>query len=196
MTDNDAMKKILITLLLLLPAVMPAWAQKVPEGYVQADSLVYRSGTAVDSTLVGKSIFSILPSKGKGDKADVKVHQSQAISSALQNQVSNNASRSFQGYRIRIYSDNSQNARSASESVMYRFQGGHYGVAVYRSYEYPFFRVTVGDFRTRSEALELLSRIKGAYPSAFVVRERINYPPVDQDHAYQIDTVKVLRRTL
>ncbi len=31
MTDNDAMKKILITLLLLLPAVLPAWAQKVPE---------------------------------------------------------------------------------------------------------------------------------------------------------------------
>ena len=34
---------------------------------------------ALDSAFVGKSIFSLLPSKAKGDPADVKVHQSQAI---------------------------------------------------------------------------------------------------------------------
>ena len=54
--------------------------------------------------------------------------------------------------------------------------------------------MTVGDFRTRSEALELLERIKSEYPSAFILKENINYPAVDREHAYVVDTVKVLRK--
>ena len=53
--------------------------------------------------------------------------------------------------------------------------------------------MTVGDFRTRSEAVKLLERIKGAFPSAFVVKENIAFPVVDKDNAYVVDTIKVLR---
>ena len=34
---------------------------------------------ALDSTLMGKNIFTILPSRDKGAKADVTVHQSQGM---------------------------------------------------------------------------------------------------------------------
>jgi hypothetical protein len=51
----------------------------------------------------------------------------------------------------------------------------------------------VGDFRTKSEAMELLSRIKREFPSAFVVKESIEFPVVDKDNAFVVDTVKVLR---
>ena len=57
----------------------------------------------------------------------------------------------------------------------------------------PYFKVTVGDFRTRSEAVKLLERIRGAFPSAFVVKENIEFPVVDKENAYVTDTVKVLR---
>ena len=63
----------------------------------------------------------------------------------------------------------------------------------YRSYANPYFKVTVGDFRTKSEAMALLERIKYEFPSAFVVKENISYPIVDVNNAYVIDTVKVLR---
>ena len=53
--------------------------------------------------------------------------------------------------------------------------------------------MTVGDCRTKSEAMELLSRIKRNFPSAFVVKENIQFPVVDKDNAYIVDTVKVLR---
>ena len=53
--------------------------------------------------------------------------------------------------------------------------------------------MTVGDFRTKSEAMELLSRIKYSFPSAFVVKENISYPVVDKENAYVVDTIKVLR---
>ena len=49
---------------------------------------------SVDSTLIGKSIFNILPSKGKGARADVTIHQSQSIQKALGSQISSNSSTS------------------------------------------------------------------------------------------------------
>ena len=134
---------------------------------------------ALDSTLMGKNIFTILPSKDKGAKADVTVHQSQAILKALNNQISNNSSRKVPGYRVRIFNDNKQTSRGASEAALNRFKGMFPGIAAYRTYTNPYFRVTVGDFRTKSEALELLQKIKGSFPSAFIVKESsINYPPV------------------
>ena len=53
--------------------------------------------------------------------------------------------------------------------------------------------MTVGDFRTKSEAMELLERIKHEFPSAFVVKENISFPVVDKEKAYVTDTLKVLR---
>ena len=114
---------------------------------------------ALDSTLMGKNIFTILPSRDKGAKADVTVHQSQAILKALNNQIANNSSRKVPGYRVRIFNDNKQTSRGASEAALNRFKGMFPGIAAYRTYTNPYFRVTVGDFRTKSEALELLQKI-------------------------------------
>jgi hypothetical protein len=41
--------------------------------------------------------------------------------------------------------------------------------------------VTVGDFRTKDEALRLFNELKILYPSAFIIKENINYPLVDAD---------------
>ena len=125
---------------------------------------------AVDSTLLGKSIFNLLP--------NVTVHQSQGILSSMNRQIAANHSRKISGYRVRIFNDNKQNSRGASEAAMARFKGMYPGVAAYRTYSNPFFKVTVGDFRTKSEAMQLMQSIKGSFPSAFIVKETINYPPV------------------
>ncbi len=108
--------------------------------------------SSVDSTLVGRSIFNLLPSREKGNKATVTVRQSPEIKEAFNRQVAANASKRVVVYRIRIYNDNKQNARSASESAMNRFKAMYPGVAAYRSYVNPFFKVTVGNFHSRPEA--------------------------------------------
>ena len=64
---------------------------------------------------------------------------------------------------------------------------------VYRTYANPYFKVTAGDFRTRSEAMALLVRLKDEFPRALLVKERINYPAADSKCTYIKDTVKVLR---
>lgn len=165
----------------------------VPEGYVLADSIVYRPAAAVDTTLAGKDIFRIMPVKSPDGKGGVKVMQTRDVEDAMRRHVAENSERTLTGYRVRIFFDNRQTARVESEETMKRFERLYHDVTAYRTYANPYFKVTVGDFRTRSEAMNLLERIRHEFPSAFVVKENIVFPVVDEDNAYVIDTVKVMR---
>lgn len=154
------------------------------------DSVVYHQAAALDSALLGRSVFNIISSR-RPSEGEVKVHQSQAISAAMQSHINGNRDRKLSGFRVRIFFDNSQNARNASEMTVKRFSSSHPGIPVYRTYQNPFFKVVAGDFRTRSEAMEFLQGIKGEYPGAFVVKENISFPAADRKHTYETDTVKV-----
>lgn len=185
---------VLLSVLSALTAV-PSYAQdmEVPEGYELVDSVIYRPVSGVDTLLAGKDIFHIMPLKSNGGMADVEIYQSQDVAAALRQQVAANSKRSIPGYRVRIFFDNKQSARVESEATLRRFESSFHGIRAYRTYANPYFKVTVGDFRTKSEAMALLSHIKSSFPSAFVVKENISYPVVDKENAYVTDTVKVLR---
>lgn len=165
----------------------------VPDGYELVDSIVYRPVALLDSALVGRSVASAMPSKLNGDPANVRIDQSEEIAKALDQQISDNPTRKISGYRVRIFFDNRQNSRTESEAAIRRFTALHPGTAAYRSYVNPYFKVTVGDFRTKSEAMELLNRIQRDFPTAFVVKENINYPVIDINNSYIVDTVHVVR---
>ena len=165
----------------------------VPEGFELVDSIVYRPASAVDTLFAGKNILDIMPKKDSGAVATVNVYQTEALDEALQEHVSANASRTLNGYRVRIFFDNKQTARVASEETLKRFESMYHDVVAYRTYANPYFKVTVGDFRTKSEAMALLERIRYEFPSAFVVKEKISFPVVDKENAFVVDTVKVLR---
>ena len=154
------MKKLLVILILaLLPGMM-----------LRAQEYRLDNGSAqVDSTLMGRSILSVL---GSG----VKVNQSQAMRSAFDNYVSNNASKKLTGYRIRVYFDNGQNARARSEAIARSVSNTYPGIGVYRTFESPNYKVSVGDFRTKDEALKVFHSLKASYPTALLLKETINYP--------------------
>lgn len=166
----------------------------VPEGYVLVDSVVYRPAATVDTTLAGKDVFLVMPQKDMfSGKPGVKINQTGEVRDAMRRHVSENGTRTMSGYRVRIFFDNKQTARVESEETLKRFESMYHDVVAYRTYANPYFKVTVGDFRTRSEAVRLLERIRGAFPSAFVVKENIEFPVVDKENAYVTDTIKVLR---
>lgn len=169
-------------------------AQEIDDnaGFVYADSVVYRPASAVDSTLVGLDIFDAMPSGTAGDAAGVRIVQSPAVAASMRAHVATNSSRSISGYRVRIFFDNKQTARTESEQTLRYFESLYHDIVAYRTYSNPYFKVTVGDCRTKSEAMALLARIKPVFPSAFVVKECICYPVVDKNNAYITDTLKVL----
>lgn len=190
----DRLSAVVAVLIAAFAGTISADAQeKVPEGYVLVDSLVYRHVSGVDTLLAGKDVFHIMPLKARGGNADVEIYQSQEVANSLRQQIRSNSSRTMNGYRVRIFFDNRQTARAESEETLKRFEARYHGLKAYRTYANPYFKVTVGDFRTKSEAMALLTAIKNEFPSAFVVKESIEFPVVDSDNAYFVDTVKVLK---
>ena len=152
------------------------------------------SGAVMDSTLRGRNVFSVMPSRQNGGKADVQVNQTKSLQEMLSRHISSNESRSVTCYRVRIFNDNSQSARGASEAVLAAFSGAHPGYPVYRSYTNPFFKVTVGDFRTKSEALQLLGILRAEYPSAFLVKETVRFPWLGPRESYLSENETIVKR--
>lgn len=176
------MKRILTLMVCVIFAAIKANAQEVPAGYQAADSLVYVNASTMDKSLVGQDVFN-----------GITVHQSQAISSAMKKKIEANKSKKISGFRVRIFFDNKQDSRNASESALNRFKSSYPGFEAYRSYSSPYFKVTAGNFRTKSEAMQFLQSVKIDFPGAIVVKENIDYPIVDRKHSYMLDTITVYK---
>ena len=161
--------KLLLSILLLCAGPV-LFAQNVEEAM---SSEIEHAGEEVqlDSTLAGRDIFSALPEQ-------VVVRQTPAVRAALNRQVAGNASKMYNGFRIRLYFASTRTAREESSSVIRRFNDRYPHIQAYRSFDSPNFKVTVGNFRTRLEAEALLRQIKGDFPDAFIVRERFKYPTI------------------
>jgi len=123
---------------------------------------------AVDSTLLGRNILSVF---GPG----VEIRQSTTVKQALDEYVKTNAKKPISGFRIRVFYDNGPQARVKSENIVNTLRS-QLNVAVYRSFESPNYKVTVGDFRSKDEALRIYNALKGTYPTAYIIKETINYP--------------------
>ena len=142
--DNKTIIRTCAVLLLMLCApALGLRAQVIEEG---TDEIEHTGLEAqVDSTLVGRDIFSALPEQ-------VVVRQTPAIRSALNKQVSANASKNYNGFRIRLYFASSRTAREESAAVIRRFNTMYPYIQAYRTYSSPNFKVTVGNFRSRLDA--------------------------------------------
>ena len=127
----------------------------------------------LDSTLLGHSIFDILSSLSCGDSGTVVVHQSPDIAAAFEEHIASNEFREEDGYRIRVFFSNAQNSRGTSLRAADIVSEKYPGLPVYRTFVQPNFKVTVGDFRRKSEALQLLEMLRRDFPSAFIVREPV-----------------------
>ncbi|MFV0553307.1 MAG: SPOR domain-containing protein [Mangrovibacterium sp.] len=87
-----------------------------------------------------------------------------------------NESAGFPGYRVQILSLTGAAARDQVLQVRNQFKSLHAEYPIYMEYKSPSFRLTVGDCRSRSEALYIKDKIKRSYPNAFVVFDKIQYP--------------------
>jgi hypothetical protein len=80
------------------------------------------------------------------------------------------------GYRIRIFSNSGQTARSKAYSEKNRFTELYPDIVTYIEYEAPNFKVYVGDFRNKPSAFRAYKLISKEFRNAFVVPTKINLP--------------------
>ena len=124
----------------------------------------------LDSLLVGASIFDRLA------EYNTEVNQIPQIRDAFSKYIEHKTGKKRHGYRRRIFISNAQNARAQSLEVENSFKKLFPAIPTYRTPSNPYFKVTVGNYRSRSDAARALTIIKEEYPAAFMVKETIDYP--------------------
>jgi hypothetical protein len=83
------------------------------------------------------------------------------------------------GFRVEIFFSSDQNAKEKALKIKEDFLETYpeFNVQnVHVKYISPNFRVRVGDFRTKNEALKLYKEIKDTYRVAFIVADAIDFP--------------------
>lgn len=86
------------------------------------------------------------------------------------------------GWRIQIYNSSVRNAREESNKTRAEFISKFPNIPSYQKYFEPgYFRVRVGDFRTKAEATKVLLAISRNFPNAYLVPDIINFPELNKN---------------
>ncbi|MBQ1218602.1 MAG: SPOR domain-containing protein [Bacteroidales bacterium] len=130
----------------------------------------------LDSLLIGVNIVNYV--ELNNSTGSVTVNHPSQIDSLLVSQTISNAEKKINGYRIRLFFDNKQTARTESEQIEEEFKLRFPTIPIYRTYTNPFFKIVIGDYRTKSEATKALKTIVQVYPKAIIVKENISFPEI------------------
>ncbi|UBM62841.1 SPOR domain-containing protein [Candidatus Sulfidibacterium hydrothermale] len=82
------------------------------------------------------------------------------------------------GYRIQIYKESGNKALEKALEIRDAFEE-KYHVPAYITFNEPYYRVRVGDFRSRLDAIRFLEKIKRAYPLAWEIKDDIRIHPAN-----------------
>lgn len=155
----DHMKRPLL-IILLVCLFFPVMAQDEAPGKLSAN------------------IFEKIQSKSQGK---IRFQQDSLIQDLVfRHMIQNQQNPKINGYRIRIYSDLGTHARKESEEYKARFYENFRDIPIYQNYDRPYWKVYVGDFRTKIEAIKSLKKVKREFPAAFIVPDQINLPELDE----------------
>ena len=91
----------------------------------------------------------------------------------------------MEGFRIQIYSNSNRNAKEESGKVnaefLSKFPESQYPeLKSYTQFAQPaYYKIRIGDFRTKTEATRLFFLISKVFPDAYIVPDIINFPELN-----------------
>jgi hypothetical protein len=113
------------------------------------------------------------------EKGKVTVYADQRIGELIElHKEYNETFPLLDGYRIQLFMETGNDALLHAERVKEQFEERYDRVPVYITFGEPYYRVRIGDFRTRLEAQQFLEKINRKYPNAWVIQDKINLPPL------------------
>lgn len=93
----------------------------------------------------------------------------------------NEKKRGMDGFRVEIFFSLENDAREKALEVKHDFLSRYPDSDVRIKYNSPYFKVRVGNFRTRNEALKLQKQLLNKYPIAFIVPDIIKFPELNME---------------
>jgi len=112
----------------------------------------------------------------KAQEGTVTVKADPGVDSLVTLHVTHNQLYPFiQGYRIQLFKDSGNDALDEAQEMIDKFEKEFPDLNTYLSFQEPYYRVRVGDFRTRLEALDWLQVIKRKYRNVWVIKDYIHF---------------------
>lgn len=136
---------------------------------------------AQNNSPVENDIFATLQNNDNSSYGEITLYQDVSLF-VLVDRHKRLSEGALQGYRIQIYRGSGQSARNEVEENQQRFIQTFKNFdsrAIYATYEAPYFKLRVGDFRNKNEAFEYLAKIKQVFPNAYIVNSSINFPKLE-----------------
>ncbi len=102
---------------------------------------------------------------------ELTIRKSPKAQAALTQIDSLKGASTISGYRIGIFFDNGQQARTKATEARDHFAINFPAEPVYMVYQSPYYKVSAGNCLTEEEAIILFERIRKIFPNAYVMRE-------------------------
>ncbi len=115
-------------------------------------------------------LFSLVPFMSLAQNTD---SESLALQLIQRHKKVNAAKMSMPGFRIQLYFGNE---RTKAQEIKSSFLQKHPKATAYMVYHQPNFKVRVGDFRTRLEAVGFLKMIGDEFQTSFIVPDDVKLP--------------------
>lgn len=144
-------------------------------------SLVFLSNYA--TLAQDKNIFTDLSSY-KSDEGKVIIFQDSETRLLIDEYIKQKKSeKGLFGYRIQIYFGSGHTAREEAHTIRNTFVSKYPEISAHVVFEEPNFKVRVGDFRSKSEALKVQSMIiiEPNYKGAFIVKDFIDWADYEKE---------------
>jgi hypothetical protein len=114
---------------------------------------------------------------------ELNINQDPRLGKMLKWHVENNRKRDgMEGFRVEIFFSSALNAKEQALKMKKEFLSKYPDFNVHIKFTAPNFRVRVGDFRTKNEALKLHKKIEADYPGAFIVPDIIDFPLLNSEN--------------
>lgn len=117
------------------------------------------------------------------DTLSIKINQDARIDSLIklhhqvnQTIINHEEHDGIKGFRIQLFMDSGNNSKSNVNNRKLRFEQRYPKVKAYLIFREPYYKLRVGDFRTKLEAEGFLNRLIYRYPGSFVVADKIKFP--------------------
>ena len=123
-------------------------------------------------------LFAVSHLFAQTDKTgEVNIYADPRIDNLLQLHIAYNETFPvLDGYRVHIFMESGNEALVNAENVKGKFEDKYRNISAYITFGEPYYRVRVGDFRTRLDASQFLQKINRKYPNAWVIKDKINLP--------------------
>ena len=91
----------------------------------------------------------------------------------------NKKKQGIDGFRIQLLFNSGPSAREQATRMKAEFLSAFPGYPVYVLYQTPYYKVRIGDFKTKREALRVYHLIQKKYPTAFIVNDIVKFSNIE-----------------